>query len=42
MEGAAYTWLYKNDSQWLYKTLPSAIPREERSKINKTTFNRKK
>lgn len=28
--GAAYTWCYKNDKNWLYKMLPEAIPREER------------
>lgn len=27
---AAYTWLYKNDSEWLYQQLPAETPREQR------------
>ncbi|MEO2278848.1 TnsD family Tn7-like transposition protein [Pseudoalteromonas pernae] len=30
--GAAYSWCYKNDKAWLYKTLPAAIPRQHRYK----------
>lgn len=27
---AAYTWLYKHDSEWLYQQLPAETPREQR------------
>lgn len=27
---AAYTWLYKNDADWLYQQLPAETPREQR------------
>lgn len=27
---ASYTWLYKNDSEWLYQQLPAETPREQR------------
>jgi hypothetical protein len=27
-----YTWLFKNDKQWLYENLPDSIPRKERYK----------
>jgi hypothetical protein len=27
---ASYTWLYKNDKEWLYRSLPPAVPRSKR------------
>lgn len=32
-ERSSYTWLYKNDREWLYLNLPPAIPRHERYKM---------
>lgn len=31
-ERSSYTWLYKNDTNWLYSQLPAEIPREVRYK----------